>query len=415
MEAAGKPDGRERGERRAPSTPTTVLRLASLALILLVTGCAGPSAESLDGPGDQAAFVTRLGADTLAVERFAHTPSGMTATVALRTPRTTLTTYDLRFDDDGHLVRYEAITRQPLTGEVLLREVAEPSGDSLRVTVAPTGEPEATRTVERIGRALPFVDMVHWPFDLMVERAVDADGPLDQPLFTRRGTVAFTSDVESDGTVIVRHPFRGAMTVQADARGRLASLDAGQTTRALTVMRVGDVDVEGAATRWSEMDAAGQSFGALSGRGETVETVAGATIAVDFGQPYRRGRDIWGALVSWGDLWRTGANRATHFTTDRDLVLGQGADTLAVPAGQYTLFSIPQPDGGVLIVNRQTGQNGNRYDASQDLGRIPMRRESLDASVEAFTVGVEPTGPGAGAVSLRWAEDAFVVPFTVVQ
>ena len=393
-----------------------MLRLSLLPLVLLV-GCAAPSSTVPDDRASTrvnvAAFVTRLGADTLAVERFARTPEGMTATVALRTPRATLTTYDLDLGPGGRLVRYEAVTRQPLTDEILRREAAEPTGDSLRVTS--TDETETVRTVALSERALPFIDMVHWPFEIMVERAVEAGGPLDQPLFTGRGTVAFTSDVEDDGTVIVRHPFRGAMTVQADAEGRLVLLDAGQTTRALTVERVVDADAESTARRWAEMDAQGRSFGALSGRGETVETVAGATIAADFGQPYRRGREIWGALVPWGEVWRTGANRATHLTTDRDLVLGDGPDALPVPAGQYTLFSIPQPDGGVLIVNRQTGQNGNRYDAGQDLGRVPMRRVALGEAVEAFTVGVESAASGAGTLSLRWANDAFAVPFTVAE
>lgn len=398
-------------------------RLLPIALAVLVVGCSAPSpvlssgiaGASAETSHTEAAFVTRLGADTLAVERFARTATGMSATVALRAPRTTLTSYDLQIGPGGQLIRYEAVTRQPLTDEVLRRETAVPVGDSLRVTVAPTAEPEVVRTVARTDRALPFIDMVHWPFEVMVERAVEAGGPLDQPLFTDRGIVAFTSDVRDDGTVIVRHPFRGPMTVETDGEGRLAVLDAGQTTRALTVERGSGVDVEAAARRWAEMDAAGQSVGALSGRGETVATVAGATIAVDFGQPYRREREIWGALVPWGELWRTGANRATHFTSDRDLRLGTGPDALAVPAGTYTLFSIPQPDGGLLIVNRETGQNGNRYDPAQDLGRVPMRRESLGASVEAFTIAVEPAATGAGTISLRWATDAFVVPFAVTD
>ena len=400
-----------------------MLRFLPLALAALIVGCSSPSpvrssgvaGTSAETPLAEAAFVTRLGADTLAVERFARTASGMTATVALRAPRTTLTSYSLQIGPDGQLIRYEAVTRQPLTDEVLRRETAVPAGDSLRVTVAPTDEPETVRTVALTDRALPFIDMVHWPFEIMVERAVEAGGPLAQPLFTTRGLVAFTSDMQEDGTVTVRHPFRGPMTVETDGEGRLAMLDAGQTTRALIVERGSGVDVEAAARRWAEMDAAGQSVGALSGRGETVATVAGATITVDFGQPYRREREIWGALVPWGELWRTGANRATHFTTDRDLVLGDGPDALAVPAGTYTLFSIPEPDGGVLIVNRQTGQNGNRYDPAQDLGRVPMRRESLGASVEAFTIAVEPAAGGAGTLSLRWATDALVVPFTISE
>ena len=385
------------------------------AALAILTGCAPTRAPSAPVPAAvSGAFVTVLGDDTLAVERFTRTPSGMEATVALRAPRTTLTTYRLYLTPSGGLERYQAVVRQPLTGEVLRRTSAEPVGDSLRVTVTGTMGETTSRMVPGAARSLPFIDMVHWPFELMVARAVAAGGPLDQPLFTERGTVAFTSDVAPGGAVTVRHPFRGPMAVEADADGRLVMLDAGATTRKLIVRRVADVDVEAAAARYAEQDAAGRSVGDLSGRGEAVATIGGATIAVDYGQPQRRGREIWGALVPWGELWRTGANRATHLTTDRALVLDPDGAALAVPAGEYTLYSIPEAEGGLLIVNRQTGQGGTTYEATRDLGRVPLTRSSLTEAVEVFTIGVEAEGRG-GRLALRWASDAFSVPFAVAE
>ena len=391
------------------------LGLAAVVLSASLLGCASsPPPAPSESPAETAAFVTLLGADTLAVERFARTPQGMTATVALRAPRTTLTAYELVLDADGGLQSYQAVARQPLTGEVLRQQRVEPSGDSLRVAVTDAAGETSAQTVPGAARPLPFIDMVHWPFELMVSRAVAAGEPLDQPLFTERGAVAFTSDVAPDGTVTVRHPFRGPMTVEADAEGRLLALDASATTRKLSVRRVADVDVGAAASRWAAMDAAGRAIGDLSGRGESVADIGGATIAVDYGVPLKRGRAIWGALVPWGELWRTGANRATHLTTDRDLVLDPEGAALAVPAGTYTLFSVPQPGGGVLIVNRQTGQGGTSYDAAQDLGRVPLRREALSAETEAFEIAAEPVGEG-GRLVLRWDRDVFSVPFAVVE
>ena len=381
----------------------------------VLSGCATTPTPSTPAPlAETGTFVTVLGDDTLAVERFTRTTNGMEATVALRAPRTTLISYRLDLDDAGGLEHYDATVSQPLTGEVLRRTSAEPVGDSLRVTVAETMGETTVRMVPGAARPLPFIDMVHWPFELMVARAVEAGGPLDQPLFTERGVVAFTSDVAPDGAVTVRHPFRGPMSVEADADGRLLTLDAGATTRKLVVRRVADVDVEAAATRYAEQDAAGRSVGDLSGRGETVATIAGATIAVDYGQPQMRGREIWGALVPWGELWRTGANRATHLTTDRALVLDPDGAALAVPAGEYTLYSIPEAEGGLLIVNRQTGQGGTTYEATRDLGRVPLTRSSLTEAVEVFTIGVEAEGRG-GRLALRWASDAFSVPFAVAE
>jgi len=83
-----------------------------------------------------------------------------------------------------------------------------------------------------------------------------------------------------------------------------------------------------------------------------------------------------------------------------------------VPAGDYTLFSIPGEDRGILIVNRQTGQTGTAYQEELDLGRAPMRRDTLDDPVETFTIGVRDTDDG-GVLELLWDRTAYRVPFRV--
>ena len=123
---------------RGPA-PVAMARSAALVALVALAACAapsGPRAPDVGAPAETGAFVTLLGDDTLAVERFARTPGGMEATVALRAPRSTLTAYDLRLDADGGLVSYEAVARQPLSGEVVRRQSVRPDGDSLRVTVA---------------------------------------------------------------------------------------------------------------------------------------------------------------------------------------------------------------------------------------------------------------------------------------
>jgi hypothetical protein len=117
-------------------------------------------------------------------------------------------------------------------------------------------------------------------------------------------------------------------------------------------------------------------------------------------------------LVTFGQVWRTGANQATHFTTDRDLVFGTGTGALAVPAGAYTLFSIPERAGGLLIINHQTGQTGTAYDASRDLGRVPLEARPLPDAVEVFSIVVTPDGDG-GALRLQWDRTELVARFTV--
>ena len=388
--------------------------LALLSLALAGAGCAGAGGAgtgSLGDDGYDGAFVTTLGDDTVAVERFRRAPRRVDADVVLRSPTTTLTRYRLDLDASGALARFEAVSTVPGASADALplrREVAVADGDSLRVTVTEGGETQ-TRSLAAGAGALPFIDMVHWPFELVLSRTL-ASGrdSLVQPLFTDRATVDFRVAVDGAGALTLTHPFRGAMAVRAGARGELLSLDAGATTRKLRVARVADVDIDGLGRRFAALDAAGRPFGALSGRGETRATVDGATIVVDYGQPARRGREIFGALVPWGAVWRTGANRATHLTTDRDLLFGG----LRVPAGEYTLYTIPAPDGGLLIFNSQTGQGGTTYDAARDLGRVPLTLANLAEPVELFTISVEGTGDG-GIMQLLWDRTALGARFTV--
>jgi len=110
-----------------------------------------------------------------------------------------------------------------------------------------------------------------------------------------------------------------------------------------------------------------------------------SNVSIDYSAPSMRGRVIFGELVPYDKVWRTGANAATTLVTDMDLTIGD----LAVPKGTYTIFTIPSKDEWTLIVNKETGQWGTRYDESKDLGRTKMVVEPVDEAVETFVIGVE--------------------------
>jgi hypothetical protein len=129
---------------------------------------------------------------------------------------------------------------------------------------------------------------------------------------------------------------------------------------------------------------------------------------VDYGRPRKRGREIFGNVVPWGQVWRTGANAATQLVVSRDIVIG----SLVVPAGTYTLWTLPTASGWQLIVNRQFGQWGTEYDAARDLGRVPMTVVSLAEPVENCTIAIEAQGAG-GLLSVLWDRTWAHVPFTV--
>lgn len=380
------------------------------------TVASGEAATSTDA-ADSAVFVTRLGVDTVAIERVVYMPRRVEADVLLRVPMTTRTRYVLDLSQAGQLTRLESQRTRPSVGSFVGRETIVRVGDSLLVASEQTGRPEQSRTIAASdGRVLPFIDVVHWPLELALVRARAARQPQTvQPLLSGNRVTNFPIGDLGPDSMTITHPQRGTMRVRVDARGRLLALDAGATTRKLLVERrpwMSDDAIGVVATRWGEQDVAGRSLGALSGRAQLDATVAGARVGADYGTPSKRGRVIWGTLVPFGQVWRTGANQATHFTTDRDLVFGTGADTLLVPAGRYTLFSIPEHDGGLLIISKQTGQAGTAYDPAHDLGRVRLTARPLAETVETFTIAATPEGAG-GILRLQWDRTELIAPFRV--
>ncbi|HEX6371397.1 MAG TPA: DUF2911 domain-containing protein [Longimicrobium sp.] len=387
------------------------LRRAACTLPLLAAVCpAAPAA----GQVDSAALVTVLGRDTLALERWVRTPGRVTAEAVVRSPRTTYRRYVLDLAPDGRMRRFEERTFEPANtaGAPVRTDVYEAADGGWTRTLS-QGDSVATARVEAPAEALPWVDLVHWPFELVLMRARGGQGGA-APLLSGGRPLAYTVAPAEGGGWTLTHPFRGPSTVRVDEQGRLLSLDAAGTTRKVIVTRAPWVELEAPAGRWAQADREGRGMGELSGRGREEAMVAGARILVDYGQPQRRGRDIFPGVVRWGQVWRTGANRATHFSTDRALVLGDAAGgTIEVPAGEYTLFSVPEENGGWLIINRQTGQNGTAYDSAQDLGRVRMRRRTVSEPVEVFTIDAETVCEDVGMLRLSWDTSEFTVPFRV--
>ena len=144
---------------------------------------------------------------------------------------------------------------------------------------------------------------------------------------------------------------------------------------------------------------------------ETVSaTIGGAKVSIAYGRPYMKGRAIFGGLVPWDRVWRTGADEATTLTTDKMLMFGN----LHVSAGSVTLWTQPSEKGPwKFIINKQTGQWGTAYDGSQDLGRVDMKTEALPTAVEQFTIAIEPAATG-GQIVMSWDKTKMIVPFMVM-
>jgi len=119
-------------------------------------------------------------------------------------------------------------------------------------------------------------------------------------------------------------------------------------------------------------------------------------------------RKIYGGLVPYGQIWRTGANEATTFVTDMNLTVG-GKD---VPAGNYTIFTVPDADKWILIINRKTGEWGIPYKYEADeLARVDMQLSKTPAPVGNFTIAFDEKGSSC-TMNLDWENTRASVEIT---
>jgi hypothetical protein len=148
-------------------------------------------------------------------------------------------------------------------------------------------------------------------------------------------------------------------------------------------------------------------------------TIDGDELKLVYGRPYTvkpgtsEVRKIWGGLVPYGEVWRTGADEATLLTTEKPIEIGG----YSLAAGTYSLFTVPAEDGTAkLVINKKTGQWGVPYkvdeEKANELARVDLKKKELDKDVPQFTMAIEPQD-GGGVLKMMWEKTEYSVPFTV--
>ncbi len=144
--------------------------------------------------------------------------------------------------------------------------------------------------------------------------------------------------------------------------------------------------------------------------------IDGNEMTIVYGRPYTKDpktgekRKIWGTLVPFNKPWRLGADEATLLTTQQPITLGGKS----IPAGTYSLFMMPTSDkAGTLIVNKQTGQWGTKYDEKQDLVRVDMKGEPAGTATDQLTIAIDKNPAGGGTLKVTWDNMQYSVDFKV--
>lgn len=358
---------------------------------------------------DSGAFVVRLGSDTVSLERYTRTATQVRGDYVIRTPRSAHRIYALDLHPDGSVRRYELIAHNidGGPGPAETRLVAEFTRDSVVVTQS-RGDSSVTTRAAAPAATLPYTIHVYAVLE-QIGRWARARNQDSVPVSIFSGSVSggYVRRLGGDTLKLMftqgQFAGLGPFTFRLDPAGRLVWLTGKGSTVQVEVERLpwSRVDVGGAGPAF-----ASRPLGTLSVRDTARATLGGAEVWVDYGRPLKRGREIFGQVVPWNTVWRTGANAATQLHTPVALTIGG----VLVPAGRYTLWTLPSPTGWKLIINKQTGQWGTVYDAAQDLARVDAKVETIAQSVEQLTIAWEPA-----ALTVTWDRTKVSVPVLAVK
>jgi hypothetical protein len=198
----------------------------------------------------------------------------------------------------------------------------------------------------------------------------------------------------------------GYFTLSLDGNGDLRTVDGIGTSWNIRGRAIPPLNMDSVIVAWVKYAQVRPHAAIVNKLDSTVATVGDAMVKIRYSRPSVRNRPIFGEVVPYGRIWRTGADAATKLTTTRSLYF-EGKE---LPPGQYSLFTLPTKDGWTLMINSQADIWGTEYHAGSDVMRVPMTTERLDDSVEMLTIQVVP-GNEEGRIEVSWEKVKAIVKF----
>jgi hypothetical protein len=198
----------------------------------------------------------------------------------------------------------------------------------------------------------------------------------------------------------------GMLTLHLDKNGKVDFIDGIGSSWNVTARVVPALNLEQLATRYAREEQAGAGLRPINQADSVFASIDNASIKVYYSRPQVRGRTIFGSVVPWGRFWRTGANAATRLVTDRPLYFGDAA----LPAGSYSIWTMPSQHGWTIMFNSQANIWGTEYNPDNDVLRVPMQAGPSGKFTEIMTIEILPTANG-GVLNVLWENTKASVSF----
>ncbi len=385
------------------------MKLVRLVLVPLAAVLVAGSAAAKEGGN----FVVTLGRDTTSVESYVRTDQRVEVDQVGRAPRVLRRHFAYDFAN-GTISHFSMVVTPPGSNAPTQTIEAAFTADSMLMQIKTGDGPSRDQHVAIPPGTVVIASSSPWSMyegvTMKLARSKNDSLRTTMYLLGAGNTDWLSLHKLGRDSIVIFNGHQDLFHVKVDREGRVLGVLPISGTAKFAVQRVPSVNVDDMAASFMALEKQGAGLGVLSPRDTVrVDSLAGAKLWIDYGRPAKRGRVVFGGIVPYGEVWRTGANAATQFKTDKALDFGAG---VVLPAGFYTLWSLPSADGWKLIVNSETGQWGTEHKAEKDLFIINMKVSQLPAPLERFTIAVEPM-PLGGVLTLEWDTTRASAAFTV--
>ncbi len=378
-------------------------------------------------PAEHYGFITRLGFDTVAVESVTRQGNTVTSDEVDRFPRVRLRHTVIELASDGsirHLVMDIHTPGEP-ANERERKVIADVTDDSVHIS-----KTDGTGTIQRDfatggGIVVAHVPQMYSLYELYFAAALKHEAASKPATGSAVELRQFYIDREFDRFPLGRAHVRplgnskveithdwlsGTGEATMDSGYHMLNYSGARTTYLVEVSRLATPsDIKSIADRFEVRETKSGIVRQLSVRDTMQAKIGNAMFTVDYGRPLLRGRKLLGDVLPYDRVWRTGANAATQFTTSARIKLAG----MEVPAGTYTLWTIPRTDGVDLVVNRQAGQWGTEYNGSRNLGITKFTTQALSPPVEEFTISIAPIDTQHATLVMEWGSFKWTAPIEV--
>ena len=359
-----------------------------------------------------ASFVATLGTDTVIVETYNMVPNHLYGKAFLRYPVDRIGVFNFHFHPDGSIQYYSMSYMKPDSSYVTSSHTEGVSCENGTCTYFSSkwgGHGEyvneyQVNEMNFMGGWTPTLSLIEWNCMRLIK-----SGQQVLPITMLNDYIGVRQVALSKGngnTMIFGGDFLKYAKIKASPDGRIMAYDGTGTPWNYIVTKHEPINVDEMAKRMSIK----AKIGIPSPKELVNFGIAEDTISLSYSRPLKRGREIFGGIVPFESIWRTGANDPSTINFPYDVLFGK----ITVPKGEYCIYTIPRVDGWTLIFNTDFEQWPTEPNRAKDFALVPLQVRNTDHSTEQLTITIDPV-KGGGIIKFNWDETEAFAPFSVLR